>query len=278
MTAPVRFSRRAAGVGAKRRVRVRAAALIAASLTFAAPAARADFHIVYPNEIDLGELEIEHNGAYSFGRNPALAGGQSYTLELGTGLTPWWHSEIELGFDNDPENGQPTQLTQLVTENTFQLTEPGAYFADFGFYVEYGQSLTRGRFAASNELTAGPLIAKDIGRTTTTINLFLTRLLGPDQDTQGVDFTYAWQTRWNLWAPLSPAIEFYGDTGVVGAMPSFSKQFLIIGPVGVGSLPLSKLGLGRAGRLKYEIGYLFGATSASPTGTLRWRIELEVPF
>jgi hypothetical protein len=30
--------------------------------------------------------------------------------------------------------------------------------------------------------------------------------------------------------------------------------------------------------LKYEIGWLFGATEASPNGTLRWRLEMEIPF
>jgi len=30
--------------------------------------------------------------------------------------------------------------------------------------------------------------------------------------------------------------------------------------------------------LKYEVGWLFDATQASPTGTLRWRLELEIPF
>ena len=240
--------------------------------------ARADFHVVSPYEIDLGELEIEHNGSAQFDHLPSNSGAQSYTIELGTGLTSWWHSEIELGFDRDPGFNESTFLQQVVTENTFQLTEPGEYFADFGFYVEYGQSLTTGHNAAANEITFGPLIAKDIGRTTSTVNLFFTRLLGPDQTTHGLDFTYAWQTRWNIWQPLSPAIEFYGDTGVIGSSPRFSQQQLLVGPVGVGALPLSKLGWGQAGQLKYEIGWLFGATQASPNGTLRWRLELEIPF
>ena len=62
------------------------------------------------------------------------------------------------------------------------------------------------------------MIAKDIGRTTHTMNLFFTRQLGPDQTSQGLDFSYAWQSRWNLWAPLSPAIEIYGDTGTLGSV------------------------------------------------------------
>ncbi len=240
--------------------------------------ARADYHVVSPYEIDLGELEIEHNGSDTADPRAGIGGQQSYTMELGTGLTSWWHSEIELGFDNDPSLGQPTLLRQAVTENMFQLTEPGEYFADLGFYIEYGQSTTRGAAAASNQVTFGPVIAKDIGRTTHTINLFLTRQLGPDQTSQGLDFSYAWQSRWNLWAPLSPAVEIYGDAGTLGASPRLSQQQLLVGPVAVGSLKLHELGLGNAGALKYELGWLFGATQASPTGTLRWRVEVEIPF
>jgi hypothetical protein len=75
---------------------------LAAVLTLLPLAARADFHVVSPYEIDLGELEIEHNGSASFDHRPGASGAQSYTVELGTGLTAWWHSEIELGFDRDP--------------------------------------------------------------------------------------------------------------------------------------------------------------------------------
>jgi len=213
-----------------------------------------------------------------FDRRPDQRGATSYTAELGTGLTSWWHSELELGFDRDPGANQPTLLTQAVWENMMQITEPGEQFVDAGIYFEYGQSLTRGRNAGPNEFTIGPVIAKDIGRTISTINLFFTRQLGPDQTSQRLDFSYAWQTRWNIWAPLSPAIEIYGDTGPLGASPRFSQQQLLTGPVGVGVLKLNQLGLGHAGNIKYEIGWLFGTTPATARGTLRWRLELEIPF
>ncbi len=249
-----------------------AAALLAPTL------AHADFRIVYPNEIDQGELEIEHNGSSTFDRRPDVRNARSYTLEIGTGLTSWWKTELELGFEREAGTNQPTILTDVVTENLFRLTEPGENFFDVGFYVEYGQSVTRGARAAPNQVTFGPAISKDIGRTTSTLNLFFTRQLGPGQTTQGLDFTYAWQTRWNIWRPLSPAIEIYGDAGVLGSSPRLAQQQLLIGPVGVGSLPLNDLGLGKAGKLKYEIGWLFGTTSASPQGALRWRMEVEIPF
>jgi hypothetical protein len=151
----------------------------------------------------------------------------------------------------------------------FQLTEPGEYLLDTGFYFEYGRSTTTGRNAAANEVTFGPAIAKDIGRTTHTLDLFVTRQLGPDQTSQGLDLTCAWQSRWNVWAPLSPAFEIYGDAGKLGNSPRFSRQQLLVGPVGVGVIRLSQLGLGHGGNLKYELGWLFGATQASASGTLR---------
>lgn len=252
---------------------------LATALVMLAPvAAHADFHIVSPYEIDLGELEIEHNGSAVFDRRQEQRGANSYTLEFGTGLTSWWHSEIELGFNRAPGDDQPTLLSDLVWENLVQLTEPGRYFVDAGFYFEYGQSVTHGSNAASNQITFGPVLAKEIGRTVHTVNLFFTKELGPDQETHGVDFSYRWQSRWNIWAPLSPAIEIYGDTGVLGQGSKLSQQQLLIGPVGVGALQFSQLGLGRAGKLKYEIGWLFGATQASPRGALRWRLEVEIPF
>jgi hypothetical protein len=244
----------------------------------AALPAKADYRLHYPFEIDQGELEFEHNGAASFDRKADRSGAQSYTIEFGTGLTSWWHSELELGFDRNPGFSQPTLLTQAVTENTFSFGEQGQYFADFALYAEYGQSLGTGKHVGPNQVTFGPIIAKDIGRTTSTVNLFLTRQLGPNQETHELTFGYAWQTRWNLWAPLSPAIEIYGNSGRLGRSPRFSEQQFLVGPVAVGRFRLQELGLKTIGKIKYEIGWLFGATEATANGTLRWRLEVEIPF
>ncbi|MGD0106187.1 MAG: hypothetical protein ABSC06_19420 [Rhodopila sp.] len=252
---------------------------VATALALLAPLeAHADFHIFSPYEIDYGELEIEHNGDAVFDRRPDQRGATSYTSEWGTGLTPWWHSEIEFGFDRAPGDNQPTLLTQVVSENMFQLTEPGEALVDSGFYFEYGQSTTTGRNAAANEITFGPALAKDFGRFVHTLDLFLTKQLGPDQTNHGLELTYEWQSRWNIWAPLSPAVEMYGDAGQIGDFPKLPHQQLLVGPVGIGLLRLDQLGLGHAGNLKYEVGWLFGATQATPNGVLRWRLEVEIPF
>jgi hypothetical protein len=233
-------------------------------------AAWADYHIRSPMEIDQGELELEHNGAAGFDRNPELRGGRAYTAEIGTGPTSWWHTEAELGFGREPGPDQPTQLQEVVWENMVRLTEPGEYWATFGLYGEYAQT-TLGH--TPNDVLFGPLVTKDIGRTSHTLNLFLDRQVGPNNDNHSFNFSYAWQSRWNVWAPLSPAVEIYGEAGPIDHLPKFADQQFLVGPVAIGALPLPT-----GGRFKYELGWLFGATPATASGTLRWRMELELPF
>ena len=146
-----------------------------AALALLAPrVAHADFRVVSPYEIDFGELELEHNGSAVFDRRADQRGANSYTTEIGTGLTPWWHTELEVAFDRAAGVDQPTLVTALVWENMIQLTEPGEHFFDTGFYFEYGQSLTRGAASASNQMTFGPVIAKETGSFLHTLNLFFT--------------------------------------------------------------------------------------------------------
>ena len=253
--------------------RISLAALAAASLLSAPQLARADYHIRSPDEIDYHEIEIEHNGAATFDHRPDQDNAQSYTVELGTGITPWYHPEIELDIGRNAGPEQPTQIQGFTWENTVRLTEPGEGWLDFGLYAEYSHVTLKGPGNADGVLF-GPLLQKDVGRTTHTLNLFLEKQLGSGQDAHGLDFSYAWQSRWNVWRPLSPAIEIYGDAGIIDRLDPFKQQQLIAGPVAVG---LYYLGDG-LGKLKYEAGYLFGMTNASPAGTLRWKVEIEVPF
>ena len=240
--------------------------------------ARADYGVVSPDAIDYGKLLIQQDGDVLVNRRTSNGGAQGYTISVGTGVTEWWDAVIELATDHAPGDGQPSRVTQAVVTSTIELTDPDEYFVDAGWYVEYGQTIRRSNAPGSNEVTFGPTIGKDVGRTTHTINLFFTQLVGPDQETRGLDFNYAWQSRWNLWEPLSPALEIYGDTGTLGHTQRLSEQQLLVGPVVFGSLGFEEIGLGPAGRLRYELGWLFGATAATAAGALRWHLELEIPF
>ena len=250
-------------------MRLRAILAALLFLTFSGTA-RADYHIISPDDIDQQEWEFEHNGAAALDSRPANDGARSYTAEIGYGVNSWWHPELELGIDRDPGPGQATKVDSLVWENTFSLTEPGEYWADLGFYWEYGLATLA---KSPDAMLYGPLLQKDIGHTTETLNLLFGTEVGPNKDAQGTDFSYAWQSRWNLSRAASPAIEIYGDAGQVDRMPGFQQQQLLAGPVGLGVIPLQGIG-----NLKYEVGYLIGLTHATPDGVVRWRIEIERHF
>jgi len=233
-------------------------------------AARADYHMRSPNDIDQNEWEFETNGSTTVDRNPAKSHDSSYTVELGYGFNEWWHSELELDVGRNPGPRQPTQIQGGTWENTIRLTEPGENWADLGFYAEYSHATQRGQ---PDDVLFGPLIQKDVGRTTHTLNLFLEKEIGPGQDIRGLDFNYAWQSRWNVLRQASPAIEIYGDAGSIDHIGALRTQQLMAGPVAVGRFLVGPLG-----DLKYEIGYLFGATPATAHGTVRWRLEWEAHF
>lgn len=263
-------------------MQMRSIRVFCAALLFAAALAprhgRADYSVVSPDAIDFGKVMIQHDGDVMVDRRPGTGGAQGYTISVGTGLTQWWDAVVELGYDHAPGVGQPSRLTQAVLTSTFELSKPGEDFVDAGLYLEYGQTVRRSNISGANEFTFGPAIGKDIGNTTHTVNLFFTKLLGPDQTSRGLDFNYAWQSRWNIWEAFAPAVEIYGETGTLGHLPQLSQQQLMVGPVAVGSIGFEQLGLGPAGLLRYEIGWLFGLTPATASGALRWHLELEIPF
>ena len=246
-------------------------ALLGATILLLTPVmAQADYHIRSPDEIDEGEIEIEHNGAASFDSDSQRDGARSYPAEVGYGVNSWWHPELELGISRDPGPGQQTRVDSVVWENTISFTEPGEYWADLGFYGEYGLATLD---KSPDGVLWGPLIQKDIGHTTHTLNVLFGNEIGPNKDAHGTDLQYAWQSRWNLLEYASPAVEIYGDAGQIDRMPGFDEQQLLAGPVMLGSVSL-----GTVGRLKYELGALGGLTAASPNAALRWRIEIERHF
>jgi hypothetical protein len=77
-----------------------------------------------------------------------------------------------------------------------------------------------------------------------------------------------------LYPLINPGIEFYGTIADIGNSGRYNRQFHMVGPVLAGA---QRLGNG-LGKLRYEVGYLFGLTSNSPNGAVRWRLEYEISF
>ena len=229
----------------------------------------ADLRVESPY-VEKGEVEIEYQGYRTFDNNAAQDNEQKHKIGLAYGVTDFWATEIYGGWKRSP--GGKTHFDATEWENRFQLSERNEYFVDLGFLVEYEH--VRDRNNDADELAFGPIVAKDIGRTSTTANLIFQPQLGPHA-ASGVALTYRLQERWRLMETFEPAIEAYGNLGAIDNFDSPNRQEHMVGPAiqgrfrHLGWLP---------GKLKYNVGYLFGMTSATAAGTLKSVIEYEIRF
>jgi len=246
-------------------------ALALAAILLARPAF-ADLQVRMP-QVDYRELEFEHNGLVTFdAKGSPLRNAQSYTNAIGYGVLPWW--EIELEGEMASGGGQHLTWNAVTMENTFQLTEPGQYFFNLGFFFEYSQSTLRGE---PSGVTFGPIIQKELNdvlglNTLHTLNLFLSRDIGHDA-TKATGFEYAWQSLIETHPLISPGVEFYGNIADIAHAGPTEEQQHWVGPVLAGGANFAPYG-----KLNYEIGYLFGLTPASGRSAVRWKLEYELSF
>jgi hypothetical protein len=222
--------------------------------------------------VEFREIEYEHNGSVTFDRRHEFDKDQSYTHAIGIGLTQFWKIELE-GETGAPPDGH-LALEAATWENFFQLTPQGKYWADLGFFFEYSHGLRRD---SADGLKFGPMIQKEtpgFGHygLLHTVNLFFEKDVGPFGSSR-TGFVPAWQSRVLLNRYFQPGFEIYGSIEDIGRAGKFNDQQYFTGPVFVGSY-----GLAPYGKIKYEVGYLFGVTPSTPRGTLRWKFEYEISF
>jgi hypothetical protein len=104
------------------------------------------------------------------------------------------------------------------------------------------------------------------------LNLLFTRTVGNNR-TDATQLFAAWQSRLLLNPLIQPGFEYYGQVNEIINPGKLPDQQHRIGPALVGVSTFAPYG-----KLKYEVGYLFGLTDATPRGTVRWRLEYEIPF
>jgi hypothetical protein len=246
------------------------------ALILIGPPARAEFKLHYPI-VDYRELEFEHNGAVTFDkRDSGKNNGQSFTYELGYGVTPWWEPEIEGEFETVP--GENQRFSATTFENTFQLTPQGQYWADLGFFAEFSHASGRNE---PDSFTFGPLVQKeatdifglDLGHDTIhTLNLLVTKEVGLNHS-EATPLLVAWQSRLRLNPFFEPGIEYYGEISSIAGTSEDTPVEHRLGPVLVGQYNMFQYG-----KIRYEIGYLFGLNAATERGAVRWRLEYEKAF
>ncbi|MGH6969543.1 MAG: hypothetical protein ACREEN_10615, partial [Stellaceae bacterium] len=178
-----------------------------ATLAAGIATAQADFEMHHP-VIDYREFELEHNGSTSLDKaNSGKSNNQSYTVELGYGVTPWWEPEIE--FDLAATPGENWRYDATTFENTFQLTPQGEYWADLGFFAEYGHAAAR---TDADGFTFGPLVQKEWNDpfgsgvdTLHTLNLLVSKQVGHNRN-DATPVQLSWQSRLRLNPFFQPGV------------------------------------------------------------------------
>jgi hypothetical protein len=243
----------------------RFAAAFALALVMAATARAADFKVYYPN-VTQGEFEFENRAFETFDRDPSRAYGRNVTTELGYGITDFWFGEIENEFKKDP--GDKWGYAALGLENVFQITEPGEYDIDLGFFAEYEIAMRRGD---SDGFIFGPILQKQFGRLLATANLLVAADIGGSEP-NAPEFSYALEAKYLLSSYFQPGFQIFGNPGPFTGFAPISQQDHRAGPVLFGSV------FTHPGKIKYEAGYLVGLTHDSPSGTLKFLLEYEIPL
>jgi hypothetical protein len=214
--------------------------------------AQAEVHLVFHPVVEFGEWEAEARGFVTRDTDPSLRADQVTEAEIAYGVTPYWWTELEMIFDKPP--GETAALAAIASENVFQLTEQGEYFADFGLFAEYERSIGE----RIHEITLAPIVEKDFGLLQATANVFFTRKFGPDSTESEVEISEAAQLRYRWLPAFEPGIEYQSD-----------PESRSVGPGIFGKIPLGN------GRLKYQLVALFGLKNDSPDQTFRWTLEYE---
>ncbi|MGE5548328.1 MAG: hypothetical protein ACM33T_15585 [Solirubrobacterales bacterium] len=242
------------------------AALFGAVLTTAP--ARADFKVHSPI-VEHGEIEVEHSGALSKDNDPAKDKGRSFTTSIGYGVTEKWFTEFEGEWAREAGEGEKQRFDAAVWSNTLQIFDQGSRWLELGVLAEYEIA---GAKDGADKITFGPLLQKELGPLTATVNLLLEKEIGANS-AGGTEFAYGTQVKWGLAKEFEPAIEVYGEMGEVNNMKAADKQDHRAGPVLLG-----KFGLGAAGEIGYEVGYLVGLTDGAPQHTVKYSLEYGIAF
>lgn len=235
-------------------------------LTLHGDPARAS-HKVYSPDVNAGEIEIEIRSHRTFDSDTAKDGNEQSKLELGYGVSDRWATALVTEFEAQP--GQARHHSATAWENIFQLTEPGQYWLDVGMYMEYEHPADP---AANNAVEAKLLLEKTLSHFVHTLNLIFVREIGSDAS-NATNFEYAWRSQYLLSKYLNPGFEVYGEMGEIGHVLPGAQQDHRAGPVIYGEMRGSN-----TGKWRYELGYLFGISSAAPNGTIKATLEYESHF
>jgi hypothetical protein len=246
-----------------------------------------DYNVYSPNLVE-GQSEVEMRSFDYQDARSELNTANGTSFSVAHTFTDWWKSELYVAeFNRAP--GYSSQLTGYEFENTFQLTDPGEYWADAGLLVSYAYAKVPG---VANNVELALLLEKRVGRFDQKLNLIREKYMGNDAPDiisttnlvrkgkgkgKGTTVTttvtsvvgapggypsrFAYSANYKFSDDFMPGIEAYYHAGDNGFQ---------IGPVVYGEIRSSS-----GSELEYSIGGLYGTNSLSPTRTYLARLEYD---
>lgn len=219
---------------------------------------------VYSPIVVKGEKEIEISGDYAFDNRAAHKNARSQKYSVGYGVTDRWATEIFGEVEQVPdEDGvmSRSKFTELAWENRYQLFEQGQYWLDAGLYLEYAKSFEHDH---ADGLEWEVLLEKSMPHFTHTANFIFSKEVTAHAKKE-IEGGAAWSSKWRLNPYFEPGFEYHASFGEIRLRQPYNEQEHQVGP----------MLYGKVGKVRYELGYLFGISPASPDGMLKWNLELE---
>lgn len=226
---------------------------------------------VYGPHVEQGELELEYRGGRTFDKRDEKDNLQKHKVAVGYGVTEHWFTEVYGEWEKHPqeetegEEGHSLKYEATEWENRFQISEPGEWWIDTGFYAAY-EFVSENKEADKLEMKI--LLEKSVDQWTNRANLTLEKAFGGGSK-ENWEAGAAWSTSLRLRKEFEPGVELHWEYGEFNQSRLFDEQTMQVGPVAYGKL---------GEHIKYDAGYLFGVSSAAPEGELKCIVEFEWRF
>jgi hypothetical protein len=236
--------------------RLAAKAILCVAPMSVADLAQADDFIVYSPYVIASQSEVELRG-YRYSDSRPDLGGSAAEFSIAHGVNDWWKPEVYLAkYEQTPSSGR--RFVGFEFENTFQLTAPGKYWADFGFLASFEHNVVAG---TPNAVEFGPLLATTSGRFAHLANLIWEKEVGGGASGR-YEFRYSYSGTYAVTQAFRPGLEAYGRP---------ADHAYQAGPIVGGEWHLP----GTASNLEYRVGVVIGLNSDAPKQTWLARLEYE---
>jgi high-affinity iron transporter len=216
---------------------------------------------IYSPNVVPNELSFEYSGSTTFDRDPNKRDAESHEFAVEYGLNDRVTLEASGTWTKDPN--APTKFDSTEVEGRFQFAEQGEDWIDTGLLVAYSFP---GNSTSPHELEVKLLLEKDVGKFTTLANVGFEWQVGANAEDGGPDYVLLANERYRLNYYLEPGVEFQGDLGQRRNIGRINNQEDYVGPALYGHL---------MSHLKYQVAYLFGASTPASNSAARVLFEYE---